>query len=110
MQLYEQHTKRVRKSSRADFSVRIGGLVVAVLLTIQCFVIFLLMNKHIGRALNSNKLTGEIPASLGRLSKLYWLDLSENQLKGQIPVSSGLMGQGLDQLKNARHLSVFRIV
>ncbi|KAL6558219.1 hypothetical protein OROMI_018569 [Orobanche minor] len=46
---------------------------------------------------------GEIPPSLGNLSKLYWLDLAENQMGGEIPVSSAF-GPGLDQLKKAKHL------
>ncbi|KAL6558213.1 hypothetical protein OROMI_018563 [Orobanche minor] len=53
--------------------------------------------------LNSNNLMGEIPPSLGNLSKLYWLDLAENQMGGEIPVSSAF-GPGLDQLKKAKHL------
>ncbi|BAF06533.2 Os01g0816600 [Oryza sativa Japonica Group] len=55
------------------------------------------------RALNSNKFTGGIPPTLGLLSKLFWLDLSDNQLSGKIPVSSG-SNPGLDQLVNAEHL------
>lgn len=51
------------------------------------------------RALNLNNFTGEIPPSLGKLSKLYALDLAENQLTGSIPVSPGL-----DQLLAAKHL------
>lgn len=54
-------------------------------------------------ALNSNNFTGSIPPSLGRLSKLYWLDLAENQLTGTLPVSTNT-SPGLDLLHNAKHL------
>ena len=55
------------------------------------------------RALNSNNFTGKIPASLGNLSKVYWLDLADNQLTGPIPISSG-SSPGLDLLLKAKHL------
>ena len=58
------------------------------------------------RALNSNNFTGKIPASLGNLSKVYWLDLADNQLTGPIPISSG-SSPGLDLLLKAKHLWVF---
>lgn len=58
------------------------------------------------RALNSNNLTGEIPHSLGNLSKLYWLDLADNQLSGSIPTSTPNT-PGLDLLRKAKHLWVF---
>jgi Leucine-rich repeat (LRR) protein len=53
-------------------------------------------------ALNSNKLTGSIPPSLGKLSKVKWLDLADNQLTGRLP-NSRENGAGLDQLLNAEH-------
>lgn len=61
------------------------------------------------RALNSNNFTGEIPHSLGNLSKLYWLDLADNQLSGSIPVST-LNSPGLDLLRKAKHLWVFSVI
>ncbi|XVF63454.1 hypothetical protein PTKIN_Ptkin09bG0088200 [Pterospermum kingtungense] len=54
------------------------------------------------RALNSNNFTGRIPPSLGKLSKLYWLDLAVNQLVGAIPVSTPT-SPGLDLLLKAKH-------
>lgn len=54
-------------------------------------------------ALNSNKLTGKIPATLGKLSNLYWLDVADNQLTGSIPVSTDT-SPGLDLLLIAKHL------
>ncbi|KAK3031342.1 hypothetical protein RJ639_035248 [Escallonia herrerae] len=59
------------------------------------------------RALNSNSFTGPIPPSIGNLSKLSWLDLSDNKLDGSIPVSSGAT-PGLDMLLKAKHLRLDR--
>ncbi|BBH06406.1 Leucine-rich repeat protein kinase family protein [Prunus dulcis] len=54
------------------------------------------------RALNSNNFSGAIPPSLGKLSKLYWLDLADNQLTGTIPIST-YHSPGLDLLLKAKH-------
>ena len=59
-----------------------------------------------GRSLNSNHFTGQVPASIGYLKNLYWLDLSDNQLSGSIPVSNGTT-PGLDLLTKTKHLYVF---
>ena len=39
--------------------------------------------------LDDNKLRGQIPAELGHLSNLAWLNLRDNQLRGQIPAELG---------------------
>ena len=57
------------------------------------------------RSLYSNRFTGQVPASLGNLKNLYWLDLSNNQLTGSIPVSNGTR-PGLDLLVKTKHLYV----
>ncbi|THU64851.1 hypothetical protein C4D60_Mb01t30810 [Musa balbisiana] len=57
---------------------------------------------EISRALNSNKFSGRIPASLGLLSNLYWLDLADNQLTGSLPVSTNST-PGLDLLVGTKH-------
>lgn len=57
------------------------------------------------RALNSNKFSGKIPPSLGKLSEVYWLDLADNQLEGTLPVSTDTQ-PGLDLLLKAKHLLV----
>ncbi|KAK3031340.1 hypothetical protein RJ639_035246 [Escallonia herrerae] len=53
-------------------------------------------------SLNNNSFIGSIPASIGNLSNLDWLDLSDNKLNGKIPVSSGTT-PGLDMLVKAKH-------
>lgn len=58
------------------------------------------------RSLNSNSFTGPIPASIGNLRNLDWLDLTSNKLTGSIPVSKEST-PGLDMLTNAKHLYVF---
>jgi hypothetical protein len=55
--------------------------------------------------LTNNSFSGQIPASIGSLSNLYWLDLADNQLEGSIPVSNGAT-PGLDMLFKAKHLYV----
>jgi Leucine-rich repeat (LRR) protein len=55
--------------------------------------------------LNANNFTGIIPPSLGKLSKLIWLDLADNQLSGSLPISAK-DGWGLDLLLKAKNMSV----
>ncbi|MQM21186.1 hypothetical protein Taro_054220 [Colocasia esculenta] len=50
------------------------------------------------RSLSSNQFSGQIPPSIGGLSNLYVLDITNNSLTGSIPVSPGL-----DRLTNCRH-------
>jgi hypothetical protein len=66
-------------------------------------ILFLGLIMH--SALNSNKLTGSIPPSLGKLSSVTWLDLADNLLTGPLPNSKD-NGTGLDQLLEAEHLLV----
>ena len=40
-------------------------------------------------SLRNNQLSGEIPAELGNLPNLEWLDLNDNQLSGEIPKEVG---------------------
>lgn len=56
-------------------------------------------------SLNLNQFTGTIPASIGRLSKLYWFDIADNQIEGGLPVSSA-SSPGLDMLVQTGHLYI----
>lgn len=57
------------------------------------------------RSLTGNNISGEIPPSLGLLSHLHWLDLSENSLTGTLPVSTSSPNDtGLDNLNSILHL------
>lgn len=58
------------------------------------------------RGLNNNSFTGPIPPTIGNLTNLTWLDLSDNQLSGLIPITNNATTLGLDRLVNARHLYV----
>ena len=51
---------------------------------------------------NYNQLTGEIPAELGNLANLEWLNLTENELTREIPVELGNLAnlEGLDFRNN----------
>ena len=53
--------------------------------------------------LEGNQLSGQIPAELGRLSKMLWINLSHNQLSGEVPPQFGNLSElvGL-QLRNNR--------
>uniref|UniRef100_A0A2N9HJQ1 non-specific serine/threonine protein kinase n=1 Tax=Fagus sylvatica TaxID=28930 RepID=A0A2N9HJQ1_FAGSY len=62
-----------------------------------------MMQYNIFISLNSNHFSGQVPPSIGNLSNLLWLDLTDNQLDGPIPVSKGST-PGLDMLFNCRHL------
>ena len=66
--------------------------------TLNSITLLLLFNC---RSLTDNGFSGPIPASIGKLSNLYLLDLAVNQLDGPIPVSPGL-----DMLLKAKHLYV----
>ena len=68
-------------------------------------ILILFLGLMLHCALNSNKLTGSIPPSLGKLSSVTWLDLADNLLTGPLPNSKD-NGTGLDQLLEAVHLSV----
>jgi len=68
-------------------------------------ILILFLGLMLHSALNSNKLTGSIPPSLGKLSSVTWLDLADNLLTGPLPNSKD-NGTGLDQLLEAEHLSV----
>ncbi|GAB2268418.1 hypothetical protein Dimus_003380 [Dionaea muscipula] len=54
-------------------------------------------------SLNSNGFSGTIPSSIGNLTKLYWLDLTDNEITGSFPVSNATT-HGLDLLVNTKHL------
>nr|CAD1829181.1 unnamed protein product [Ananas comosus var. bracteatus] len=54
------------------------------------------------RSLDYNSFTGSIPPTIGNLSKLYVLDLTNNKLTGTIPISNSLP-PGLDMLLHAKH-------
>ncbi|GMN33287.1 hypothetical protein TIFTF001_004074 [Ficus carica] len=57
---------------------------------------------HGSGSLNSNHFHGRIPPSIGNLSRVAWLDITDNNIGGAIPVSSGTT-PGLDMLLECRH-------
>ncbi|KAH9606647.1 hypothetical protein KSS87_013083, partial [Heliosperma pusillum] len=61
------------------------------------------LSKLVFLSLNANSFSGTIPQTVGNLSKLYWLDLAANKLTGNIPISDGIT-PGLDMLVHAKLL------
>ena len=59
----------------------------------------------ISLSLSSNQLTGAIPASIGTLTKINWLDLRDNQLTGSIPESIGNLINVVDLYLHNNQLS-----
>ena len=91
--------------------------IIQLSLEAQCFLFVLIYGKlritydlstygFLCRALNSNRFNGTIPPSIGNLSNIDWLDLSDNQFEGPIPVSGDQGQPGLDLLLKAHHLYV----
>jgi hypothetical protein len=56
--------------------------------TLNSITLLLLFNC---RSLTDNSFSGPIPASIGNLSELYWLDLAVNKLDGKIPDTIGIL-------------------
>ncbi|GJN03929.1 hypothetical protein PR202_ga21428 [Eleusine coracana subsp. coracana] len=59
--------------------------------------------------LPGNALTGDIPASIGTLSRLTVLNLADNQLKGPIPTSITALGSSLKHLDLANNRLTGRV-
>ncbi|KAG2629103.1 hypothetical protein PVAP13_3KG411707 [Panicum virgatum] len=55
--------------------------------------------------LQDNKITGPIPASIGKLHNLYAMDLSKNWFHGNIPASFGNLGRLSELYLQENHLS-----
>ena len=55
--------------------------------------------------MHNNSLSGKIPSSLGNLSLLFSLDLSDNYLTGPIPSSIGRLSQLLNLLLDSNQLT-----
>lgn len=103
MQLQRYHPISNRKSRKALILVRIAIFNFPLLFSALIAIDEAVNNQLSSRALNSNQLGGKIPASLGNLSKLYWLDVADNQLTGPLPISTENT-PGLDKLINTKHL------
>lgn len=97
LQLLWQHATRIRELA---ITFKFGSLSFSMQVPSETNETLLETNF---RALNSNKFTGKIPPSIGKLSNLSWFDIADNQISGTIPISNK-KSPGLDQLRNAKHL------
>ncbi|KAL2474220.1 putative UNC93-like protein 3 [Forsythia ovata] len=90
----------------ASLVVRKLGSKNALILGTTGYWLFIAANLKPTWSLNNNSFSGPIPPSIGKVSRLPWLDLSYNKLSDTIPVASPT-ASGLDMLSNARHLYEF---
>lgn len=112
LQLHRKHSSRTRQPAEDDVLVSLASWFRWNLLHHEFLFLLHLTGQtkltgcgmlFVYRALNSNKFSGGIPASLGLLSKLFWLDLADNQLTGPVPISTATT-PGLNLLTGTKHL------